>query len=696
MNDDSGAAIRRLQEELRRYAHAYYVRDDPLVTDAQYDELFDKLENLEARHPEFVTLDSPTQRIGGIPDDAFAEVEHEVPMRSLGKASQDAELDAWYRRCQELLGDAVDIELTCEPKIDGVAVSLVYEEGVLVRAATRGDGNTGENITANVRTIGSIPLRIAGSLPRLLEVRGEVYIRDEDFHIFNTKAKAAGERPMVNPRNGAAGSLRQKDARVTARRPLRFFGYSIGRLQDGTTPTSQSQALKMLEAWGLPINHRANSVPDIESAKRYIRQLLEERESLGYATDGVVIKVNSLAAQQMLGNMLRRPRWAIAWKYPAQEATTRVLDVDFSVGRTGAVTPVARVEPVRVGGVTVSNVTLHNMDEINERLDLHIGDSVWLLRAGDVIPKIVRVQKELRPADARSIVTPAACPACGGAVNRPEGEAILRCMNGLTCPAQQREALLHFASRLALDIEGLGTKRVDQLLQADLIDRPSSLYRLRLDQLIKEHCSAFDAETSSFYGLQLDESIGLEGFAEISAQQLLDDIHRSKKTTLPRFLYALGIREVGENAALNLAMHFGDLDPLMEADVEALKEVRDIGKISADHIVGFFREARNADEIRALRSAGVHWDPLVSAAIAKPLAGETWVLTGTLESMTRNQAKARLVALGAKVASAVSKETNSLVAAPGAGSKLAKAESLNVPVMDEEALLRVLEEHESE
>ena len=673
MTDDPGASIRRLQEDLRRYAHAYYVLDDPQITDAEYDRLFDQLEKLEADHPEFTTLDSPTQRIGGIPDDAFAQVEHEVPMLSLGKASEDAELDAWYRRCQEILGDTSPIALTCEPKIDGVAVSLVYEQGVLIRATTRGDGNTGENITANVRTIGGVPLRLAGSPPGLLEARGEVYLRDEDFHAFNAKAEAAGERPMVNPRNGAAGSLRQKDARVTAKRPLRFFCYSIGRLQDGSALESQSQALEMLEAWGFPINHKAKSLPDLESARSYIEKLLQERDALGYATDGVVIKVNSLAAQQTLGNMLRRPRWAIAWKYPAEEAVTRVLDVEFSVGRTGAVTPVARVEPVHVGGVTVSNVTLHNMDEISERLDLHIGDSVWLLRAGDVIPKIVRVQKQSRPADARVVEAPDACPECGGPVDRPEGEAILRCMNGLTCPAQQREALMHFASRLALDIEGLGIKRVDQLLEADLIHRPSSIYALTHEKLME-----------------------LEGFAELSAQNLIDAIDKSKKTTLPKFLYALGIREVGENAALNLAMHFGDLDPLMEADVEALQEVRDIGEISANHIAGFFREERNADEIRALRDAGVYWDPLTPTAAAKPLAGQTWVLTGALESMTRNQAKAQLVTLGAKVAGSVSKETHQLVAGPGAGSKLAKAESLGVPVMDEEALLRVLEEHEPE
>ena len=672
MTGDPGASIRRLQEDLRRYAHAYYVLDDPQITDAEYDNLFDQLERLEAEHPEFIGLDSPTQRVGGIPDDAFSQVEHEVPMLSLGKASEDADLDAWYRRCQELLNHVAPIELTCEPKIDGVAVSLVYEQGVLVRAATRGDGHTGENITANVRTIGSVPLRLVGSSPGLLEVRGEVYLRDEDFHAFNAKAQAAGERPMVNPRNGAAGSLRQKDARVTAGRPLRFFCYSVGRLQDSRAPESHFQALEMLRGWGFPINQKAKGLPNLEAAKSYINELLQERDELGYAIDGVVIKVNSLAAQQTLGNMLRRPRWAIAWKYPAEEAITRVLDVEFSVGRTGAVTPVARVEPVHVGGVTVSNVTLHNMDEISERLDLHIGDSVWLLRAGDVIPKIVRVQKESRPADARAIEAPAACPECGGPVDRPEGEAILRCMNGLTCPAQQREAIMHFASRLALDIEGLGVKRVDQLLEAGLIHRPSSIYALTHEQLME-----------------------LEGFAELSAQNLIDAIQRSKKTSLPKFLYALGIREVGENAALNLAMHFGDLDPLMQADVETLQEVRDIGEISANHIAGFFRDARNADEIRALRNAGVHWDPLTNAAADKPFDGETWVLTGALESMTRNQAKARLVALGAKVAGSVSKETHRLVAGPGAGSKLAKAESLGVPVMDEAALLRVFEQHES-
>lgn len=672
MADDPGASIRRLQDDLRRYAHAYFVLDDPQVTDAQYDRLFEALEALESEHPQYASLDSPTQRIGGISDEAFAQVRHEVPMLSLGKASDAAELDAWYRRSQELLEDPSPLELTCEPKIDGVAVSLLYENGILLRAATRGDGHTGENITANVRTIGSVPLRLTGSSPLLLEVRGEVYLRDEDFHAFNAKAEADHERPMVNPRNGAAGSLRQKDARVTAKRPLRFFCHQIGRLEGSAAPESQSQALRMLEAWGFPINTRAEQLPDLESARGYIERLFDERNALGYAIDGVVIKVNSLVAQQTLGNMLRRPRWAIAWKYPAEEAVTRVLEVEFSVGRTGAVTPVARVEPVHVGGVTVSNVTLHNMDEISERLDLRIGDSVWLLRAGDVIPKIVRVQKDSRPDDARTVEAPSACPACGGPVDRPEGEAILRCLSGLTCPAQQREALMHFASRLALDIEGMGVKRVDQLLEAGLIHRPSSIYKLEHEQLME-----------------------LDGFAERSAQNLIDAIDKSKQTTLPRFLYALGIREVGENAALNLATHFGDLDPLMAADVEALQAVRDIGEVSAGHIAGFFREARNAEEIQALRDAGLCWDALVPKASAEPLGGETWVLTGSLESMTRNQAKARLVALGVRVAGSVSKETQQVVAGPGAGSKLAKARSLGVPVMDEDALIRLLDQHES-
>ena len=666
-----GTAIKRLQEDLRRYAHAYYVLDDPLIPDSEYDRLFDELERLEAEHPEFVSLDSPTMRVGGAPDDAFAPVQHQVPMLSLGKAQADDELQSWYRRCQELLNTTDDLQLTCEPKIDGVAVSLLYEGGLLVQAATRGDGQTGETITANARTIGSIPLRLEGEPPPLLEARGEVYVREADFHAFNAKAEAAGERVMVNARNGAAGSLRQKDASVTAKRPLRFLCYSIGRIEGDVVPTTQWQALELLGGWGFPINPRVRCVPHLEDAKACINEILEARDALGYAIDGAVIKVNSFAHQQALGTMLRRPRWAIAWKYPAEEAMTRVLDVDFSVGRTGAVTPIARVDPVSVGGVTVSNVTLHNMDEIDERLDLRIGDSVWLLRAGDVIPKIVRVQQDRRPPDARRVLAPSACPVCGGKVDRPEGKAVLRCMSGLTCPAQQREALLHFASRLALDIEGLGTKRVDQLLEAGLIDRPSSLYRL-----------------------QLDELAALERFAATSAQKLLDAVDRSKRTSLPRFLYALGIPEVGENAALALAGHFGDLDPLMDADVEALQSVRDIGEISADHIAAFFREPRNVAEIRALREVGVHWPALTANLETQPLAGETWVLTGTLSGMTRSEAKARLTALGARVATSVAKGTHRLVAAPGAGSKLAKAESLGVPVLDEAGLMQVLETHE--
>ena len=668
-----GAIIKGLQADLRRYADAYYVRDDPLIPDAEYDRLFDELERLESEHPEFVSLDSPTMRVGGVPDDAFAPVEHQLPMLSLGKAQEDGELDAWYKRCQELLNATEEVALTCEPKIDGVAVSLVYEHGVLVRGATRGDGQTGENITANVRTIRSIPLRLHGEAPALLEVRGEVYVRDDDFHAFNARMEAAGERPMVNPRNGAAGSLRQKDAGVTAGRPLRFWCYSIGQMNADDVPATQQQSLGMLRNWGLPINPHVKCVSHLQAARSYIAELSEVRNNLGYAIDGVVIKIDSFAFQQTLGAMLRRPRWAIAWKYPAEEAITRVLDVEFSVGRTGAVTPVARVEPVAVGGVTVSNVTLHNMDEISERLDLRIGDSVWLLRAGDVIPKIVRVEKDRRPSDARPVVAPSACPVCKGRLHRPEGEAVLRCMSGLTCAAQQREALLHFASRLALDIEGLGTRRVDQLLEARLIDRPSSLY-----------------------GLKLDVLQDLEGFAKKSAQKLLDAIEASKETSLPRFLYALGIREVGENAALSLATHFGDLDPLMEADVEALQAVHDIGEVSANHVAAFFRESGNSEEIRALREAGVHWPKLAPNRDSKPLAGETWVLTGTLADMTRGHAKARLIALGARVAGSVSKDTHCVVAGPGAGSKLTKAESLEVPVLDEKGLLQVLESHESE
>ncbi|MCY4276959.1 MAG: NAD-dependent DNA ligase LigA [Gammaproteobacteria bacterium] len=668
----AGTRIKRLQQDLRRYAHAYYVLDEPEIPDVEYDQLFDELERLEAEYPEFASLDSPTMRIGGVPDDAFAPVQHQLPMLSLGKAQELGELESWYRRCQELLQASGEVALTCEPKIDGVAVSLIYEDGLLTCAATRGDGQTGETITANVRTIQSIPLRLHGAPPPLVEVRGEVYLRDADFHAFNAKAEAAGERTMVNPRNGAAGSLRQKDASVTAKRPLRFLSYSIGQLNIARPPETQWQALGMLKDWGFPTHDNARCVPCLEDAKTYIDEILAIRESLGFAIDGIVIKVNSLASQHVLGAMLRRPRWAIAWKYPAEEATTRVLDVEFSVGRTGAVTPVARVEPVSVGGVTVSNVTLHNMDEIHERLDLRIGDAVWLLRAGDVIPKIVRVQKDRRPDDARHIVAPSVCPVCGGPVARPEGEAVLRCMNGLTCAAQQREALLHFASRLALDIEGLGAKRVDQLLQAGLIDRPSSLYKLEFAQLE-----------------------ALEGFAKVSAEKLLEAINRSKATTLPRFLYALGIREVGENAALNLAHHFGDLDALMDADIEALQTAPDIGEISANYIAAFFREPRNCDEVRALRDAGVHWEALASTREAQPLVDQTWVLTGTLNSMTRGEAKARLVALGARVAGSVSKETHRVVAGPGAGSKLTKAESLGVPVLDEAALIETLAAHES-
>lgn len=665
---------RELRERIRHHNYRYYVLDDPEIADAEYDALYDELVALEADYPDLVTDDSPTQRIGGEPLTEFATVRHQVPMLSLDKCTDVAELEAWLERCHARLGSDAPLELTCEPKIDGVAVSLLYEDGRLTLGATRGDGQVGEDITANVRTLRAVPLTVeADDLPPVLEVRGEVYMPEAEFQRFNAAAREAGDKPLVNPRNGAAGSLRQLDPRVTARRPLTMFCYGIGRLEGDWQPATQMEVLARLQAWGFRVNPQARLVRDVAGAEAYVQELLERRARLGYDIDGAVIKVNRLDLQARLGTVTKRPRWALAYKYPPEEATTRVVAVEFQVGRTGAVTPVARLEPVFVGGVTVSNATLHNMDEV-ARLDLHEGDTVMVRRAGDVIPQVMTVIAAKRPDDARPVALPERCPSCGTPIVRPEGEVVARCPAGpRVCPAQRKEGLKHFASRGALDIDGLGERLVEQLVEADLVREPADLFRL-------------DTATLA----------GLERMGERSARNLEQALERAKETTLARFIYALGIREVGEATAQNLASHFGSLEALMAASEADLEAVEDVGPVVAGHVHGYFHDPERLAAVRDLLAVGVHWPSPGAPAGAegeRPLAGQSWVLTGTLETMTRDEAKDRLQQLGAKVTGSVSGKTDVVVAGPGAGSKLARAQSLNVTVLDEAAFLAMLEEH---
>ena len=661
---DEAAALR---EALAHHAHRYFVLDDPEIADAEYDRLFDRLREIEAAHPHLVVPDSPTQRVGAEPSQAFAEVRHAIPMLSLDKCASAAELEAWQVRCRRLLDDEDELTYFCEPKIDGVAVSLLYVDGVLSRGATRGNGETGEDITANVRTIGAVPLRLLGSPPARLEVRGEVYMPISGFEAFNERARETGERPIVNPRNGAAGSLRQLDPKETAARPLSMFSYSVGEAT-GWQPECHSETMEALASWGLRTNPRGELLPNLAACASYIEALLEERDGLDYAIDGAVVKVDAFALRDKLGQVTRKPRWAIAYKYPAEEASTVLLDVEFQVGRTGAVTPVAKLQPVFVGGVTVSNASLHNMDEI-ARLDARIGDTVLVRRAGDVIPQVMKVVESKRPETAQPVPMPTACPVCGAAVERPEGEVVVRCSGGMRCGAQQRERLRHFASRLALDIEGLGDKLIDQLVSNDLAGTPVDLYALSKAQLE-----------------------GLERMGAKSADNLLAALEASKRTTFARFIYALGIREVGESTASALAARFRTLAALAAADVDVLQDVDDVGPIVAARVAAFFADEANLAMAQALHhDVGISWEtPASDESTAAPLAGQTWVLTGRLEAMPRSTAKARLESLGAKVASAVSRNTAQVVAGPGAGSKLAKAEELNVPIMDEDALTAFL------
>ena len=661
-----------LKKQLHQHNHRYYILDNPEVPDAEYDRLMQQLLQIEQQYPEWITADSPSQRVGSTPLTQFSSVRHEVPMLSLDNAFNDDELLAFDQRICSRLKISADIEYCCEPKLDGLAVSLLYQEGIFVRGATRGDGSSGEDITANLRTIGAIPLQLSGNnFPSILEVRGEVFMPIAGFEAMNCSAQAAGEKIFVNPRNAAAGSLRQLDSRITAQRPLSFYAYGVGLVEGGELPSKHADILYALRDWSLPVNPETSVVSNVKACIDYYEKLAQKRQKLAYDIDGIVYKVNDMILQRELGFVSRSPRWAIARKFPAQEEMTQVLDVEFQVGRTGAVTPVARLSPVFVGGVTVSNATLHNMDEV-ARLGLYIGDSVIVRRAGDVIPQVAQVIVERRPTDARAVFLPSHCPVCHSPVEKTEGEAVARCSGGLVCPAQRKEAIKHFAQRRAMDIDGLGDKLVEQLVDSDLIHSPADLYALKLPMLA-----------------------ALERMGEKSAANLLAAIDVSRATTLPRFLYALGIREVGEATALALANHFGSLEALAQADEQRLQQVGDVGPVVAHYAAEFFADARNNEVIAALRASGVRWPDIeVQTESHKPLSGMTFVLTGTLAGLDRNAAKDRLQALGAKVAGSVSAKTDAVIAGADAGSKLVKAEQLGVPVWDEERLLLLLSEHE--
>ncbi|WP_303292704.1 NAD-dependent DNA ligase LigA [Marinobacter sp. ST-43] len=660
-----------LRATLEDHNYYYYVQDDPRIPDAEYDRLFRELQKLEAEHPELATEDSPTRRVGSSAETSFEEVTHRLPMLSLDNAFSEDELRDFDRRVRDRLGEDGAIEYVCEPKLDGLAVSLHYENGTLTRAATRGDGYTGEDITANIRTIPSVPLKLRGSgYPDLVEVRGEVYMPRAGFEKLNERLAEQGEKTFVNPRNAAAGSLRQKKSTVTARRPLELCAYSMAVTDESVLPETHWDSLQLVRDWGFRINPEMRKAEGVEACLDAYNELMAKRDSLPYEIDGIVFKVNRLDLQQELGFVSRAPRWAIAHKFPAQEELTIIEDVEFQVGRTGAVTPVARLKPVFVGGVTVSNATLHNMDEIR-RLDVHIGDTVFIRRAGDVIPQVVKVVPEKRPAKAPMVEMPEHCPVCGSDIVQIEGEAVARCSGGLYCPAQRKEAIRHYASRKAMDIEGLGDRLIEMLVDEGMVSTVADLYRLTKFQIAS-----------------------LERMGDKSAANLIAAIDRSREPVLWRFLYALGIREVGEATAKGLAAHFGTLEAISEADEESLQTVPDVGPIVAGHIRSFFDQPHNQETLAALKEAGVTWqEEQVLSADEQPLNGQTWVLTGTLSGMTRDQAKEKLEQLGARVAGSVSKKTACVVAGEAAGSKLAKAEQLGVPVLDEEGLANLLREH---
>ena len=660
-----------LREQIERANYQYYALDEPTIPDVGYDRLFRELQDLEREHPGLATSDSPTLRVGVAPLDAFSQVKHATPMLSLNNAFDAEEVRAFDRRVRDALESGDEIEYTAEPKFDGLAVSLTYEQGLFTLGATRGDGYTGEDVTANLRTVKALPLRLRGKAPPdLLEVRGEVLMLRRDFEALNREQRAREAKAFANPRNAAAGSLRQLDSRVTASRRLTLFAHGLGEYRGGHVPGDRhSHQLEYLETLGFPVSAERRVVRGSEGLLDFYHAVQVRRAGLPYQIDGVVYKVDDLRLQARLGHVARAPRFAIAHKFPAEEEMTEVLGIDIQVGRTGALTPVARLAPVLVGGVTVTNATLHNEDEVL-RKDVHVGDTVIVRRAGDVIPEVVSVVREKRPAGVKAFHMPARCPVCGSRVERIEDEAIARCTAGLYCPAQRKQALLHFASRRAMDIEGLGEKIVDQLVGRSLVKSPADLYRL-------------DARSI----------FSLERMGEKSAANVVEAISRSRNTTLARFVFALGIRNVGEATAKDLASHFGTLDALIEADEAALQQVPDVGPVVAASIVRFFREPHNREVVNRLRELGVRWSegkPAGRAAL--PLSGKTFVLTGTLPHLTRDEAKERIEARGGKVTGSVTRKTDYVVAGAEPGTKLEKARALDIPTLDEDALLRLLEE----
>ena len=666
-----------LRTQIAEHNARYYVDDAPTISDAEYDKLFRELVSIESEYPALRTPDSPTQRVGGARAVEFAPVRHRVPMLSIRTETDTTvagatDFDARMRRELKLAPDAPPIEYMAELKFDGIAMSLRYEGGALVVAATRGDGETGEDVTANIRTIAAIPKRLKGKPPPVLEVRGEIYMTRADFAKLNQRQQESGGKLYVNPRNTAAGAVRQLDPAMTAQRPLQFFAYGVGETDGWTLPATHSALLDALARFGLPVNEDRRVVKGAPGLAAFYGDVQKRRADLPFEIDGVVYKIDSLAAQRELGFRTREPRWAVAHKFPPEEMPTKLLAINVQVGRTGAITPVAKLEPVFVGGTTVANVTLHNEDEIRRR-DLRIGDTVLVRRAGDVIPQVVRALPERRPPDAREFTMPAQCPECGSAIVRLPGEAIARCSGGLVCPAQRKQALLHFASRRALDIEGLGDKLVDQLVDGGIVHTPADLYKLGLARLA-----------------------ALERMADKSAANVLASIEKSKSTTLPRFIYALGIRHVGEATARDLADHFGTLDALMNASEDALVEANDVGPVLAASVARFFAEPHNRESVEQLRAAGVHWTegaPRAGKPPAGPLHGRTFVLTGTLPALSRDEAKALIEEAGGKVAGSVSRKTDYVVAGADAGSKLAKAEELAIAVLDETALRELLAGH---
>ena len=672
---DATARAAWLREELERANHQYYVLDAPTLPDAEYDRLFRELQELESRHRELVTPDSPTQRVGGRPLEGLAPVRHGMPMLSIRTEtdvgeSAAAAFDARIRRELGLDPAAAPVEYAAELKFDGVAISLRYEAGVMVRAATRGDGEIGEDVTQNVRTIRGIPLKLRSNVAAVLEVRGEIYMNRDDFDRLNERQRAAGVKTFVNPRNAAAGSVRQLDPAVTMQRPLSFSAHGLGEVQGWRLPARHSDVLDALGALGLPVSGERAVVAGADGLMAYYRGIAQRRERLPFDIDGVIYKVNSLEWQRRLGFVTREPRWAVAHKYPAQEQMTELLDIEVQVGRTGALTPVARLKPVFVGGVTVTNATLHNEDEVR-RKDVHIGDTVIVRRAGDVIPEIVGVVAERRPAGARPFHMPDRCPVCGSRAERLEDEAATRCTAGLFCPAQRKQAILHFASRRAMDIDGLGEKLVEQLVEQDLVKTPADLYQL-------------DAGTLA----------GLERMAEKSAANIVAAIERSKHPTLARLVYSLGIRNVGESTARDLARHFGSLEELMTADEERLQRVSDVGPVVAQSIAHFFTEPHNRKVVEDLSAAGIRAERMEAIRPAEQVTGRSFVLTGTLPGLTREDAKARIEAQGGRVVGSVSKKTDYLVAGADPGSKYDKAHKLGVTVLDEAGLLKLLNEKE--